>query len=218
MTSRFQTILLLIAFLLQAIDASAGKLVAYSGSPLIVKTAIDNPTEVKFQNNEIASIVLGMPAQAISLQNTTDSLFIQPLETGLAGDIFIVMKDGRSRILSIIPTTPEDRDRLLEVVDKDEQLSSRVKNINESGLTPAGLIKAMVLGTDLGGVTINKSGQVILDGPVRLVATTIYDAVYMKGYIVDLSNPDLVDLKNISAKNLLASGIYQGKAYFVFYQ
>lgn len=217
MTLRLQTTLLIIALLLPAIKAYAGNVVAYSGSPILIKTAKDTPTEVQFRNTEIASIVLGMPAQSISLQNTPNSLFIQPLEVGVTGDIFIVMKDGRSRILSIISTNPEDRARLVEVVEKDEQITSRVKEVNESGLTPAGLIKAMVLGTDIGGVTINKSSQVILDGPVRLVAHTIYDAVYLKGYIADLDNPN-VDLKTISATNLFAATVYQGKAYFVFYQ
>lgn len=183
----------------------------------MIKTAKNSPTEVQFKGDEIASIILGMPAQSISLQNTSNSLFIQPLEADVAGDIFIVMKDGRSRILTIVSTSPEDRDRLVEVVEKEEQITSRVKEVNEAGLTPAGLIKAMVLGTDIAGVTISKSNQVILDGTVRLVAHTIYDAVYMKGYIADLSNAD-IDLKTISAANLLASTVYQGKAYFVFYQ
>jgi len=74
----------------------------------------------------------------------------------------------------------------------------------------------MVLSTDIAGVTISKSTQVILDGPVTLVAHTVYDAIYMKGYIADISNPD-IDVKTISAANLMASTVYQGKAYFVFY-
>jgi hypothetical protein len=218
MTLRLWATLLTITLLLSAINASAGKLVVYSGSPLIVKTAKDNPTEVQFRDDEIASIVLGIPAQAISLQNTPNSLFIQPLEMGVSGDIFIVLKDGRTRILSLIPTSPEERDRLLEVVDSDEQAASRMKQVNESGLTPAGLIRVMVLGTDMGGVTINKSNQVILEGPVKIVAHTLYDAVSMKGYIADLRNPDALDLKSISSENLLASAVYKGKAYFVFMQ
>jgi len=218
MTLRLLATLIAIALLLPAINASAGKVVLYSGSPLTVKTAKDNPTEVEFRNDEIASIVLGIPAQSISLQNTPNSLFIQPLELGVSGDIFIVLKDGRTRILSIVPTTPEDRDRLLEVVDSDEQAASRMKQVNEAGLTPAGLIRAMILGTDMGGITIKKSNQVIVDGPVRIVAHTLYDAVSMKGYIADLGNPDALDLKSIASDNLLASAVYKGKAYFVFTQ
>ena len=180
-----------------------------------MKVSYENPTEIVF-NEEMASVILGFPAESISMQNTSNPLFIQPLVENLSGDVIVVMKDGKSKTITLISTLPELRDRSVRIVDQSQTVSDRVKEIDRAGITPGGLIKAMILGEDLDGVSISKTNQIIIRTPLQLVANTVYDAVFLKGYIVDITDHPNLDIKPISMRSLLAGTVYKGKAYFVF--
>jgi hypothetical protein len=207
-------LLLLAIILLLPTSLYAEKTVLYSGSPVVVKVAYLNPTEVRFEGEEIATIVTGLPQEDISLENTINSLFIQPLVEGLTGDIYVIMRDGSSKILSLIPALPDTRDRSVRIITAVQDITDRIKKINQAGITPAGLIKAMILGEDIDGVSISPTNQVIIEVPVRIVAHTVYDAVFLKGYIVDMPDPEF-DIKTIYMKGLLAGALHNGKGYFV---
>jgi len=193
----------------------AQKTAVYTGSPVVVKVAYRNLTEVVFEGDELASIILGLPPEQISIQNTYNTLFIQPLADGISGDISVVMKDGRSKIITLVSVMPAMRDRSVKIVDGLRAAVSRVDSIRNAGITPAGLIKAMILGEDLDGVSISPTKQVIIEVPVRLVATTVYDAVFMRGYIVDMTDHPNFDIKQITMRGLIAGAVYNGKGYFV---
>jgi hypothetical protein len=193
----------------------AERTVLYSGNA-VVKVAYQNPTEVVFQGELIAHVILGFSPDTISLQNTSNTLFIQPLVENLTGDIYVVMRDGKSKIVSLVSTLPDLRDRSVKIINNVEDVSDRVRRVNSSGLTPAGLIKAMILGQDIDGVSITQSSQVIIDVPIQLSAETIYDAVYLKGYIVDMMDHPNFDIKAITMKGLVAGATHERKGYFVF--
>ncbi|MBE0427219.1 MAG: hypothetical protein IBX72_11330 [Nitrospirae bacterium] len=207
-------LLLAAIILLLPVNLYAEKTVLYSGSPVVVKTAYLNPTEVRFEGEEIATIVTGFPHDSISLENTVDTLFIQPLVEDLAGDIYVIMKDGRSKILSLIPDIPDTRDRSVRIISAVQDITDRIEKIKHSGITPAGLIRAMILGEDLDGVSISPTNQVIIELPVRIIAHTVYDAVFLKGYITDMAGPGF-DIKTIYMRGLLAGAVHNGKGYFV---
>lgn len=193
----------------------AERTILYNGNAL-VKVAYQNPTEVVFQGDRIAHVILGFSPDAISLQNTSDTLYIQPLVENLTGDIYVVMTDGKSKIVSLVSTIAGLRDRSVRIINNVEDVSERVRKVNSAGLTPAGLIKAMILGEDIDGVSISQTSQVITDTPIQLTAETVYDAVYLKGYIVDMTDHPNFDIKGISMKGLVAGASYERKGYFVF--
>lgn len=194
--------------------ARAERTVLYNGN-MLVKVAIQNPTEVVFQGDEIAHVILGFSPDSISLQNISNTLYIQPMVENLTGDIYVVMRDGKSKIVTLVSTLPDLRDRSVRVINSVEDAAERVKKVNNSGLTPAGLIKAMILGNDIDGVSISASSQIIVETPIQLTAQTVYDAVYLKGYIVDMTDHKNFDIKVISMRGLLAVAVYEDKGYFV---
>lgn len=208
------TILLLLA---ASSNATAEKAILYTGSPVVIKVAHLNPTEIKFEGDSIASIVMGIPPDTISLQNTPDTLFIQPLSDTLSGDIYVIMRDGKSKIITLTSTLPNMRDRAVRIINGVEQVTQRIDKLNRTGITPAGLIKAMVTGEDMDGVAISQTKQTILEVPVMLVANTVYDAVFYKGFIVDIQGMH-IDIKQISMKGLVAGALHNDKAYFVVMQ
>jgi len=193
----------------------AQKVILYTGSPGVVKVAYLNPTEVVFEGEHIAHVILGFSPESISLQNTSNTLFIQPLVENLAGDIYVVMRDGKSKIMSIVSTLPDLRDRSVKIINNVQDISDRVRKISASRLTPAGLIKAMIVGEDLDGVSISSTKQVIIDIPIQLLADTVYDAVFLRGFIADMTDHPNFDIKSISMKGLIAGAIHQNKGYFV---
>jgi len=193
----------------------AGRTLLYNGNA-VVKVAYKNPTEVVFQGDQIAHVIIGFSPDSISLQNTSNTLYIQPLAENLTGDIYVVMRDGKSKIISLVSTIPDLRDRSVTIIDNVEDVSERVRKINSSGLTPAGLIKAMILGENIDGVSISQASQVIIDIPIQLTAETVYDGVYLKGFIVDMTNHPNFDIKAITMKGLVAGAVHQSKGYFVF--
>lgn len=212
----FRAVLLAAVLVLAATPALyAERTILYNGDA-VVKVAFQNPTEVIFEGDQIAHVIIGFSPDSISLQNTANTLYIQPLVENLAGDIYVVMTDGTSKIVSITSTIPDLRDRSVKIISSVDQVSERVRKINSSGLTPAGLIKAMILGQDIDGVSISPSTQTIIDLPIRLTAETVYDAVYLKGFIVDMTDHPTFDIKTISMKGLVAGAIYGNKGYFVF--
>lgn len=193
----------------------AQKTVLYNGNPIIVHVAQLAPTEIVFEGEEIGSVILGLPADAISIQNTVNTVFLQPLSENLAGDIYVITRDGKSRMLTLVPSLPDIRDRSIRVVNAVQDMTDRINKIRQEGITPAGLIRAMILGQDLDGVSVSETKQVIIDKPVKLTATTVCDAVFLRGYIVDMTGNEDFDLKTINFKGMLAGAIYKGRGYFV---
>jgi hypothetical protein len=212
----FKIVTLTAALLLStAATLYAERTVLYNGNA-VVKVAYQNPTEVIFEGDQIAHVILGFPTDSISLQNTSNTLYIQPLVENLTGDIYVVMRDGTSKIVSLVSTIPDLRDRSVKIINNVEDVSERVRKVNSSGLTPAGLIKAMILGQDIDGVSVSPASQVIIDIPIQLTAQTVYDAVYLKGFIVDMTDHPNFDIKTIAMKGLVAGAMHQNKGYFVF--
>lgn len=154
----------------------------------------------------------GIQPSDISIQNAENTLYIQPLTENLQGDIYVIMKDGNSKILSLVTVPPAMRDRVINIFPGALSQEERVRKINEVGLTPAGLIKAMVMKEDIDGVSISTENFVI-EG-LGMTVTETYDAVSMKGYVIPLSNKT-VDLKNIVMKGLIAGAIYNDRLYLV---
>lgn len=214
MITRLLVAAFLLIVLLRPINSHAEKTVMYTGNPVVVKVAYLNPTEVRFEGGEIATIVIGLAQENISLENTVNSLFIQPLTENLNGDIYVVMRDGSSRILSLVSVLPNERDRSIRIISAVQDITDRVEKINQAGITPAGLIKAMILGEDIDGVTISPTNQVIIEDP-KIIAHTIYDVVFLKGYIAEIPEPDF-DIKSIYMSSLIAAALHNGKGYFVF--
>lgn len=211
-----KSLLLLAAmfFLLPSKMLYAQKTILYTGVPVVVKVAYLNPTEVRFDGDRIASIIMGLPAESISLQNTADSIFIQPLIPDISGDMYVVTASGKTIIISLASTAPQLRDRAIKIVSNAKTMAERVERVNRSGLTPAGLIKAMILGEDLDGVSIRSSRQAIIEVPTKLTSHTVYDAVFLRGYIVDMPREN-IDIKAITMRGLIAGAVHNGRAYFV---
>lgn len=207
-------LLLATMFFLLSDKAYAQRTILYSGSPVVVKVAHLNPTEVKFEGDRIASIIMGLPAESISLQNTADTLFIQPLIPELSGDIYVVMGTGKTKVITLISAPPAMRDRSVRIASETRTAADRVERINRSGLTPAGLIKAMILGEDLDGVSIRSAKHTIIEVPIKLASHTVYDAVFLRGYIVDIPKEN-IDIKAITMRGLIAGAVHNGRAYFV---
>lgn len=215
---RTRLIILLLAALALTEGAYAQKTVHYTGSGgILIKVAHLAMTEVQFEGAEVASILLGFPAEAISIQNTQRLLYIQPLAENLSGDMFVVFKNGKSAMLTLTPAPADERDRSIRVICDVEQTADRVGKVKREGLTPSGLIKAMILGEDADGVSISDSEAVLSDHPVKVIAHKKYDAVFMKGYIADVPAADF-DIRNLSAPGLVAGAVRDGKLYLVFFQ
>ncbi|MDA8103761.1 MAG: hypothetical protein M0Z71_00110 [Nitrospiraceae bacterium] len=210
--------LLLATILLLASGSNAfgQRTVLYTGGAVAVKVSYLNPTEIVFADRQIAHVILGFSPESISLQNTSDTLFVQPLSENLSGDIYVVMRDGKSVIVSITPTVAELRDKSVKVFNAVDEVEKRARKFADSALTPAGLIKAMILQRDLDGVSASPTNQVIIDVPTQLAAETVYDALFLRGFIVDMTDHPKFDIKSLSMQGLIAGAIHRNKAYFVF--
>lgn len=205
-------IILLFLISLLASSPAVAKNVLYTGDPIVVKVSYLSPVEVRFTGDEIASIVTGIQPSDISIQNAANVLYIQPLIENLQGDIYVVMRDGTSKIVSLVTVPPAARDRVINIIHPSLTHEERAKKVTESGLTPAGLIKAMALREDVDGVSIS-TDSFVLEG-LGMTVTETYDAVFMKGYVIPLNNKN-IDLKNIIMKKLIAGAIYNGNLYLV---
>lgn len=210
-------ILCVTAILLSITTAHAARTVNYNG-PVTVNVAVLNATEVDFPE-EIASVVMGLPNDKISLEHSKNMIFLQPLMADVEGEIYVIGKSGRSYIISINVVDKTLRDKHLKIVPTDQMQIERVEQLK--GLTPLGLIKAMALGQDLDGVFIeNKSVVLFEDKNLKIVAESKYDAVSMKGYIVTLHNFAQVpfDFRTLNIKGLVAFSYYKDKGYVVIYE
>lgn len=212
--SKLLQILLLFVSVISAGNCFA-RTVADNGSPISVRVARSGITEVRFDGENIASIVLGVNQSDLSIERVPDALFIKPLVDTLSGDIYVITRSGKSIILNLITVSVEAQDRNIKIINNTESVKSRVQKLNQSGITPAGLIKAMALEEDMDGVTVSPTNVLFLDAPARLMATAIYDAVFLKGYVVDMRNYDNFDIKNLTMKGLVAGALYKGNGYFV---
>jgi len=207
-------LLLAIAILFILPSRIYARTVLYAGAPITVKVAYLSPTEVKFVDEKIVSIIMGLPAESISLQNTHDSIFIQPLIPDISGDIYVVTASNKTILISLTSTAPQLRDRSIKIASDVTTTVERIEKINRAGLTPAGLIKAMILEEDLDGVSVRSSKQTIIETPIKLTSHTVYDAVFMRGYIVELPHEN-IDIKAITMRGLIAGAVHNGRAYFV---
>lgn len=213
MSKLFQ-FLLIFTFLIPACNCFA-RVVADNGTPVSVRVARSGITEIRFEGENIASIVLGLNQSDLSIERMPDALFIKPLVDNVSGDLYVITRSGKSINLNLISVSIESRDRNIKIVNNVESIKSRVQKLNQTGITPAGLIKAMVLEEDMDGVTVSPSNILFLDNPIQLMATFIYDAVFLKGYVIDMRNHDNFDIKNLSMKGLIAGALYKGNGYFV---
>lgn len=205
-------LLVLAITLLFLSNQAAAKNVLYTGEPVAVKVSYLSPVEVRFTGDEIVSIVTGIQPSDISIQNAVNVLYIQPLVDNLQGDIYVVMKDGKSKVISLMTVPPAMRDRVINIIPAVSTQEEMARKVTEAGITPAGLIKAMVLREDIDGVSINTK-SFVLEG-LGMTVTETYDAVSMKGYAIPLSGKN-IDLKNIIMKGLIAGAIYNGNLYLV---
>lgn len=168
---------------------------------------------------DIASVVMGLPTEKISLEHNKNMLFVQPLAADLDGEIYAIGKSARSYVLSLHVVSKDQRDKQVRLVAADESLKERVEQVKT--LTPLGLLKAMALGQELDGVFVDKKAFPLFeDARVRITAEAIWDAVAMKGYICKIDNlsQQPFDFRTLSIQGLVALSIHKGTAYLVFYE
>ncbi len=107
-------------------DCKPKKEIYYDGVPVKIKTAYRIPTEVVF-DTDISSVVIGTSENSVSLESAPNILFIQPLIEDLSADIFVIGVDGKSRILKVVPASPEKRDRMVCLTMKDKQQKEAIR-------------------------------------------------------------------------------------------
>ena len=212
-----QTTVIAIALFMLSSFAYARRSVNYDG-PVVVNVAVLNATEIEFPE-EIATVVMGMPNEKISIEHTKNMIFIQPLTADLDGDIYVVGKSGRSYVLSLNVVDKTARDRQIKIAATDEIARERVEQLKF--LTPLSLMKAMALNQELDGVFIESKTFVIYESKgLKMTVTKTYDAVGMKGYLVRIENSTETpfDFRTLSMKGLVAFSYYKDNTGFlVFY-
>ena len=196
--------------------AFAARAVNYVGT-VTVNVAVLNATEVVFPE-EIASVVMGIANEKVSLEHEKNILFIQPLAADLEGSIFVIGRSGKSYELSVVVVDKTTRDRQLKITTTEEIEKERVQELK--ALTPLGLMRSMVSGQEIDGVFLDSKELVIYeDTGLRLTAERSYDAVGMKGYVIKIENLGQIpfDFRTLSMKGLVAFSYHKGKGYLVFY-
>jgi len=211
-----QTTMIAIMLFTLSSFAYARRTVNYDG-PVVVNVAVLNATEVELPE-EIATVVMGMPNEKISIEHTKNMIFIQPLTADLEGDIYVVGKSAHSYVLSLNIVDKATRDRQIKIAATDEIVRERVEQLKF--LTPLSLMRVMALNQELDGVFIESKKFVLYESKgLKMTVTKTYDAVGMKGYTVRIenSNETPFDFRTLSMKGLVAFSYYKDTGYLVFY-
>jgi hypothetical protein len=168
--------------------ALAGRPVVYTGEPLVVRLAPQQPTAITFPE-PIAAVPTGADPHQLSLELDGPRLFLQPLDPAVRGLLFAIGVSGRSYAVRFAVGTPADTEVVLTLPPPSVS--------GTPGQTPAraavpwrSLLRAMLQGTPLAGVTEAPLTQDL--GSVdrlRLTLIRVYTAGTLRGYVVEASNP-----------------------------
>ena len=128
-------------------SALAARTVALSNDPIAIRLEVHQPTAVVFPE-AVAAVPTGADPARLSLDYDGPYLFLQPLEPGVHGRLFVVGASGKLYGLRFTVATPSDDMVTIET----PAAASRAKAPSRA-VQPLDLLKALRFGTPLPGVT-----------------------------------------------------------------
>ena len=129
-------------------SALAARTVALSNDPIAIRLEVHQPTAVVFPE-AVAAVPTGADPARLSLDYDGPYLFLQPLEPGVHGRLFVVGASGKLYGLRFTVATPSDD----MVTIEPTAASAAGAKAPSRAVQPLDLLKALRFGTPLPGVT-----------------------------------------------------------------
>jgi len=212
-------LILLFCFLLTFSVGAAT--IEFDGSPITVYAHKEKTTLIIFPER-IVDLIKNFKIEEMTIEkaNKQRYFFLSPLVKKLETDIYFIGESGIVYMIHLIEDSKKQRDIELRIANRSLLVPDRVKVSKK--LTPARLIKAMILGEDLDGVGRVKDDEILLNDPVlgiTIQAIKKYDAVYMVGYVANvIMTNGVFDIRKLHNEKLVMGALYKGKGYFVLYK
>ena len=195
--------------------------IEYKGIVATIKLGYLKQTEIYFPE-KIANVVVNVDDNQISIDKAPDRrhMYVSALTEDLNTDVFFISESGYSYQINFIAVKNDERDRSIKITRRE----LNIEPIKEAKrITPATIIKAMVLDRDVEYISGSDTNDVLIDDvlsdgtKIELKAVKKYDSFYYVGYKVPLNNEN-IDIRKLINPNLIAASIYRGYLYLVFYK
>ena len=163
------------------------RVVEESGQEIAIRVSRGQTTEVVF-SEAIRHVVTSLGKEALSLETAGRRLYLSPLADPIGGTLFVLLESDRSIALTLVSVSPPaDRDVSVRIVSPAPAASPPAAA--SQGLTPLGLLRAMVLGEELAGVKTSKADrEVYNDQAVRLTLRQLWRAPHLEGDVLITEN------------------------------
>lgn len=193
--------------------------------PVVVRLYPKKSTEIVFPEI-IVDVITSLTESDASLEKSRDArrFYIMTPKEDLDTEVYFLGASGRSYSL-VFRTVKREADRDANVIIVDRRVTKEGVPVKEEKpfLSPALLIKAMILDQKMPGITgISDTDEVLLDLPeigLTIKGIKKYETALMVGYVVNiLYDGNDFDIRKLSHPKLVAGTIYNGKGYLVFYK
>lgn len=167
-------------------ESGAVRTVEARGRPIAIRVAVGRMTQVILWE-PIASVVTNFTQPQMSFDTQGTRLYLAPLESGLSGELFIILKTDQQVTLAVIED-PERRDLVVQILPLGAE-ADRVRQ-ETAELTALRLLRAMMLDRPVANVTVSKgTGDVVYnDGAVRLTLDATWRTPRLEGLILGAEN------------------------------
>lgn len=163
------------------------RVVEESGQEIVVRVSRGQTTEVVF-SEAIRQVVTSLGKEALSLETTGARLYLSPLAEEVGGTLFVLLESDRSVPIALVSVAPPTR-RDVSVRVLSRTRAPTTSAATAQGLTPLGLLRAMLLGQDLAGVKTSKADrEVYNDQAVTLTLQQVWRAPHLEGDVLVAEN------------------------------
>jgi hypothetical protein len=168
-------------------DLGVTRAVEVRGEPVVIRLGHRRMTQVHFPA-EIQQVVTAFTKQQVSLETAGPRLFLSGLDADVSGELFVTLSTGQTLALVVVPAGPWERDLVVRVVSAVAGAAARVAET--AGLTPLGLMRAMIVDVLLPGVsTAPGDGRVVYeDGALRLMLLRTWTSPALEGVVLAAEN------------------------------
>ena len=185
--------LAVVALVLASLPAAAARLEVSTGEPVVIHISPQAPTVVTFPAR-IQAIPTSADPAAVSLETVDERLFIQSLQAGFGGTLFVIDEGGKMHILRLVESdAPDIEVQLVEPQSKVKrpfgEAAKRAANRRpgRSGARQSPmrrLLVALLQGAVLPGIEVIEHDQVLASTEQLEIRTThLYAAGRYLGFI-----------------------------------
>ncbi|MEW6409765.1 MAG: type-F conjugative transfer system secretin TraK [Nitrospirota bacterium] len=161
---------------------TATEIIEYKGIQTI-RLSVGQATSIEMPS-EITTFITGIDQNLLSMEYSGKRVYLQPLSL-ISGDLYVVTRDNRQYVFSLIIVPPEQRHKEIRLVSHVIGAKERIEKLR--ALTPLGLIKSMTNNEVPEGVEVSEGGFILYkDEDFTVKALKVYNAMSLQGLVIEI--------------------------------